>query len=417
MGLFEKVFRPSKNKDLKIALQDAKKVFKTFTAYQPVFTNWKGEIYESLMIRTSIDARARYISKLKVDFSGSAKGDLISKLRVEPNEFMTYSQFLYRLSTILDVCNSAFIVPVYDKDFRQTGIFPIVPKNCTIVEHKGIPYVRYKFNTGEVGACELKDCTILTKFQYEDDFFGADNNVLKETLDLITIQNQGIKEAVKNSASYRFMAQVNNFTLPEDLAAEREKFTAENFSREAKAGGILLFPNTYSNIQQLKNTPYLVDNEQMKMIKDNVYSYFGVNEDILFNKANNDSLNSFYKGAIEPFAIQLSEALTKALFTRNERIRGNLCSVSSSRLEFLSTQEKVNMAKELGDRGYIKINEARAMFGLEPLTDGTGEHSTIRGEYYFADIGKQGTIEMDTTKKGVEEEEEVQPQTTQNEEE
>lgn len=393
MGLFEKIFRPSKNKDLKMALDSSNTLFKTLTAYQPVFTNWKGKLYEALMIRTAIDARARYISKLKVTTSGSAKPDLQSKLSIEPNEWMTYSQFLYRVSTILDVCNTAFIVPVYDKNMIQQGYFPVLPTRCQLVEHKDKLYLRYTFLNNQTGACEFNDAIVLTKFQFEDDFFGADNKVLNDTLDLIHIQNQGIKEAVRNSATYRFMAQVSNFTFADDLAKERERFSKENFSSESKSGGLLLFPNTYSNIQQLKNSPYIVDDEQMKLINENINSYFGVNENILYNKASVEDLDAFYKGAVEPFAIQFSEAMTKALFTHRERILGNKVVLSSNRFEFLSTKEKVDMARELGDRGVIKINEVRELFGYPPLPNGAGEHTPIRGEYYFSDLGKGASQE------------------------
>ena len=70
------------------------------------------------------------------------------------------------------------------------------------------------------------------------------------------------------------MARVNNFTKAEDLKTERQRFTEENFSHEADPYGILLFPNTYSNIQQINAKPWVVDAEQMKVIRENVFEYF-----------------------------------------------------------------------------------------------------------------------------------------------
>ena len=46
------------------------------------------------------------------------------------------------------------------------------------------------------------------------------------------------------------------------------------------------------------------------------------------------------------------------------------------------------MAKELGDRGVLMIDEIRELFNYEPLPDGTGQHAPIRGEYYMVDEGK-----------------------------
>jgi hypothetical protein len=198
-------------------------------------------------------------------------------------------------------------------------------------------------------------------------------------MDLISIQDQGIKEAVKNSASYRFMARVSNFTAPEDLAEERQRFTRENLKSEDGNGGLLLFPNTYSDIKQLESTPYTADDKQMELIKNNVFDYFGINEDIIQGKATSDQLDAFFNSAIEPFAIALSEALSRAIYTERERSFGNHVYVNSNRLQYMSQTAKVTVAKELGDRGILTINEIRELFNYAPLPN--GDVAYIRGEY------------------------------------
>ena len=45
-------------------------------------------------------------------------------------------------------------------------------------------------------------------------------------------------------------------------SSERQRFTRKNFSAEAEANnGLLLFPNTYKNVQQINSKPYTVDAE------------------------------------------------------------------------------------------------------------------------------------------------------------
>ena len=136
MSLLDKIFRPNEAKKSEEALRKASAFFETLTAYAPMFTNWGGAIYESELVRASIDARARHISKLKVEINGSANPSLQAKLRLAPNQFMTWSQFLYRTSTILDVNNTAFIVPVFDERMMITGVFPVLPASCTLVEYE-----------------------------------------------------------------------------------------------------------------------------------------------------------------------------------------------------------------------------------------------------------------------------------------
>lgn len=382
MSLFDRIFRPEEAKKSDEALNNARTLFQTLTAYQPVFTNWGGAIYESEIVRSAIDARARHISKLKIELIGSANPSLQSKLRQGPNQWQTWSQFLYRASTILDVTNNCFIVPVFDERMIITGLFPVLPSMCTLVEYDGEIWIRYQFANGLIGAVEFRKCAILTKHQYKDDFFGSSNNPLRDTMQLIHIQNQGIEEAVKNTSTFRFMAQLSNFAKPDDLAKERERFTAENLSTESSAGGFLLFPNTYKDIKQVDVKPYTVDADQMEQIRQNVYNYFGVNEDVLQNKAYGDAWSAFYEGAVEPFAIQFSEAVTKALFSERERAQGSELMATSNRLQYMSNADKLNVSSQLLDRGIFSINDVRDIWNL-PHVEG-GDERIIRGEYYPA---------------------------------
>lgn len=378
MGLFDFLF-----KRLPTPKGDYGGVFKMLDGYTPRFTSWSGGVYESQLIRAAINAGATHASKLKIELMGSARPALRAKMQHAPNQLQTWSQFMYRLWTILSVKNTAFIVPVYDELGEPSGIFAPVPTKCELVQYGGVPYLRYEFGWGQKAALELDYCGVMTKFQYKNDLFGESNEALFPTIDLIHIQNQGIEEGVKSAATYRFMAQAGNFSKTEDLAKERQRFTEENLSREAKGGGLLLFPNTYKDIKQIDVKPWVVDAEQMKIINENVYDYFGVNEKILKNEAYGDEWTAFYEGAIEPFAIQFSEVMTKMLFTLREQSSGNKVMATANRLQYLSNSEKLNVSSQLLDRGVISLNDAREIWNLPPVEG--GDVRVIRGEYVNAD--------------------------------
>lgn len=383
MGLFDWIFRPNDARKSDDALNGAYTLFRTLTAYQPRFTTWGGAIYESEIVRAAIDARARHISKLKVEITGSANPSLQTKLKQGPNQWQTWSQFFYRASTILDITNNCFIVPVFDERMIITGIYPVLPSSCDLIEYDGKLWLRYQFSSGEIGAVEFRKCAVLTKHQYRNDFFGDPNTAIDETMSLIHIQNQGIEEAVKNTSTFRFMAQLNNFAKPSDLALERKRFVKENFATESESGGFLLFPSTYKDIRQIDVKPYTVDADQMKQIQTNVFNYFGVNEDILQNKAFGDAWSAFYEGAIEPFAIQFSESITKAMFSERERAQGTQIMATANRLQYMSNQDKLNVSSQLLDRGIFSINDVRDIWNLPPVEN--GDQRIIRGEYYTAD--------------------------------
>ena len=175
MSLLDKIFRPKEAEKSQDALREARSFFETLTAYAPVFTNWGGAVYESEIVRAAIDARARHISKLKVETVGTANPSLQAKLAQGPSQFMSWSQLLYRTSTILDVNNTCFICPVFDERMIITGIFPVLPQTCTLVEYDGELWLRYQFSNGQYAAVEFKKCAVLTKHQYRNDFFGDSN--------------------------------------------------------------------------------------------------------------------------------------------------------------------------------------------------------------------------------------------------
>ncbi len=377
MSLFDKIFGNRPKPQGQYEGQ-----FKLLEGYRPVFHRWGGSVYESELVRSAINARATHISKLHVETFGSARPALQNKLKHGPNEFQTWSQFLYRASTILDIHNTLFITPIFDQYGEPSGVYTPLPNRCEIVQYNGIPYLRYEFTWGEKAAVELEYCGIMVKHQYRNDFFGENNSALFPTMELINIQNQGIQEGVKSAAGYTFIAQLSNFSKAEDLAKERRRYTEENFGRDAKATGLLLFPNTYQNIRQIESKPFVVDADQMNVIKANVFEYFGVNEDILTNSYKADTWAAFYEGAIEPWAIQFSEVMTKMLFTLREQSSGNRVMATANRLQYMSNADKLQVSAQMADRGLMTRNEIREIWNLPPLPDPYGDQLPVRGEYY-----------------------------------
>ena len=378
MSLFDKIFG-RQVKDEPPRRQEH--VFRLLNGYSPVFHSWSGELYEQELVRAAVDAKARHISKLDVKVLGSAKPSLQAKLKLGPNPWQTWGQFLYRAETLLEMQNNLIIVPTIDDSGETTGIYPIYYRTVEIVEFKGEPWVRIEFHNGQRIAIELRRIGIMTRYQFKNDLFGESNAALHPTMELIDIQNQGIEEGVKSAATFRFMATLANFSNDADLARERERFTSLNI-RSADAGDVLLWPNTYKDIQQINSKPFVVDAEQMKLINQNVYDYFGVNEDILQNKAIGDAWSAFYEGAIEPFAIQFSDVVTKMLFSQREREIGARVVATANRLQYMSNTDKLNVSAQMADRGLMTRNEIREIWNLAPLPDEIGDTLPVRGEYY-----------------------------------
>ena len=381
MGLFEALFGKRKTAD------PAATRFETLTAYQPAFRSWGGQIYESELVRAAVDAKARHAAKLQYSMEGTARMKLWTNTKAAPNPWMTWSQFMERCSNIYEIQNNLFIVPILDEYGEVTGFFPVLPSECEVVDMGGDAWLKFTFNGGKKKSLPLSRIGVVVKHQLTDDFFGEKNNALNGTMELVNMVNQGIEQGVKNSATFRFMAQLTSKSFDEDLRKERERFDRNNFQQGS--GGLLLFGNQFANIQQIKQEGYKVDSDQMKLIQQSVMNYFGVSENVLQNKANGDELDAFFNGCIEVFAIKMSEAMTRMVFTQREINGGNRILLTANRLQYMSVGSKISMAQQLGDRGILTIDEIRDLFNYAPMPDGSGQHAPIRGEYYFVDEGKE----------------------------
>lgn len=371
MGAFKKLFDKIKVNKL------MGNYFTMLDGYSPVFTTYDGGVYEMELTRACIHTFANHCSKLQPKVSGADGRGIQALLDGKPNPFMTSAQFLYKAATIYETQNTCFIIPILDKFDRIVGYYPVLPSMTELREQNGEPFCVYTFGNGERAAIELSRVGVISKFLYRNDFFGEDNSALEPTMQLLSTQNQGIAEGIKNSASYRFMATVSNFTKGKDLVQERKNWVEQNMGPEA--GGLALFPNTYANVQQIQSAANPVDTDQLQIIQNRVYTYFGSNEDVLLNKAVGDAWSAYYEGKIEPFALQLSQAMTTMTYSQNERTRQNAIVWSANRLQYMTNADKLEVSSQMFDRGILSTNDVMDIWNLPHVEDGDKRY--IRKEY------------------------------------
>ena len=398
LGLIDKLF-PKKAQE-----KEVEGYFKTLTTYNPAFTSYAGGIYEMELTRAAIHSFASLASKLKPEIQGSAYKNLEKTLQFKPNPWMDTTKFIYRLATILSVDTTAFIIPLYARDYETiVGYYPLLPQRTEIVEVSGEPWLRYEFSNGQRAAIEFDRVGILTQYQYKDDFFGSSNKAMNPTLSLLDMQKQGMEEGIKQSAMIRFMAKLGQALRPEDIKKERERFSADNLSADNNTG-VMMFDAKYSDVKQIDSKPFIVDAEQMKLIQTNVYNYFGVNEDILQNKYDEETFNAFYEGKIEPFALQLGLVMSNMTFTTKELAFGNQIMFSSNRLQYASNKTKLEVSTQLFDRGILDTNQIMDIWNLPHVKDGDKRY--IRREYTEIDkidYDRGGDIDADKEQQGIQE--------------
>ena len=387
MGAFDFLFKKPK------VAKEVNGYFQMLDGYTPIFSTYDGGVYEMELTRACIHTFANHCSKLLPSVSGPDARGIKAMLDGHPNPFMTSAQFVYKVATLYDSKNTGFIVPLLDKLDRLIGYYPVNPQQTEVVEVAGEPWLRFTFPNGKKMAIELARCGVVSKYLYNSDIKGEDNAALRATMQLIHTQNQGIEEGIKNSASFRFMAQMANFSKDEDRRKLRAEITKD---LGPGGGGFALFPgaNVISNVQQVQSQAKIVDPEQMNLIQTRVLNYFGCNEDVLQNKTVGDAWSAYYEGKIEPFAIQLSQAMTCMTFSHNERARGNAVVWSANRLQYMTNTDKLQVSSQMFDRGVLSLNDIMDIWQMPHVPDGDKRY--IRKEYteisqldQVADLQKQ----------------------------
>ena len=351
--------------------------FKMLNGYSPIFTSFSGGVYEMDLTRTAVNNFATHCSKLKPEIEGSALKTLEKTLQHKPNYFMDTTKFIKRLATYVAVEHTAFIIPIEDEYGRLCGWYPLRAERCEVIECEGQLYLRYLFANGSYGAIEFERVGIMTDFEYKDDLFGEDNSTLAPTMQLIHTQNEGIINAVKNSANIRFLAKVANMLKPEDIKKERKRFTEDNLSADNDSG-MIIYDNKFSDLKQVESKPYTPNALQMQHIQENVCTHFGTNMDILQNKFDENTWNAYYEGKIEPFAIQLSLVMTNMSFTERERACGNAIFFSANRLQYASNATKLSVSTQLFDRALLNRNGVKDDLGVVQKTILTSEDVTLK---------------------------------------
>lgn len=374
MGFLTNIF---KKKEIKVA-QGAFPFFATLDGYTPVFSTFDGGVYEMELTRACIHTFASHCSKLEPNVRGADLRGLQAILDHKPNPFETSAQFLYKAATIYEAQNTVYIVPIIDDYDDTVGFYPVSPRQVEFKDVKGEPWIVFTFGNGEKGAVEWKRCGMVSKFLYRSDLHGENNLALMPTMQLLNTQNQGIENGIKNGARFRFMAESANILSADDLEKNRKKFVQNNMSESD--GGLIVFPSdVFKNAKQINSEPKLVDPEQMKLIENRVYTYFGSSENILQNKAVGDEWSGYYEGKVEPFAIQLSQALTCMTYTDKEIARGNDIMFSANRLQYMSDKAKLEFSTAMFDRGIASTNTVMDVWNMPHVPD--GDKRFIRKEY------------------------------------
>lgn len=370
-SLFSKIFGSSNNTEHPKSATE----LKLLNGYQSIFTNFDGNYYDNSLVRACIDTIARNTAKLnpkhiKNSDDGIKKidGYLIRLLSTKPNELQNAFQFYYYVISELEMYNDAFIYILRDPiTLKINGFYPIHYESIKFYEYSNEVWLEFCFGRSQKRFVALKDCIHLSKFITKDIVTGGNNCPLIKTLSIKHVLNEGIVNAIKTTQSIKGVLKSTKTMLkPEDVKLMRDEFV-KDFIDESDGSGIGGLDASMEFIP-IKIEPTTASENQIKSFDNEILSYFGINENILQSKFNEEEWASFYESVIEPISLQLSLEFTNKIFTQTERAHGNEIIFTSNKLQYASNNTKINLLRY--GNNVMTVNEMREVLNLEPLEDG-----------------------------------------------
>lgn len=359
--------------------------------FVPVYPQFGGNIYASDVVQQALKCIVDEIKKLApthVRYNDSDPVPVKSTIQDvlnEPNELMTTSEFLEKITWLLLMNYNVFIIPTYytwidDKTGAERryyeALYPINPTQVDFIEDAGGRlFVKFWFWNGETTTIRYDD-VIHIKYNYSiNEYMGGnelgqpDFKPLLNTLQLNDDLLKGIAKAM--NASYAVNGVVKYNTMLDDGKTELALQQLEAKLQNNQSGFLPL--DLKAEFTPLEHKSALVDADTLKFIDEKILRNWGIPIDILTGDYSKETYESFYQKSLEPLIGAMSQALTKKVFTRRERAFGNKIELYPKDLIFMTTTQKIELVNLLAPTGAMFENEKRTTFGLMPLPELEGK--------------------------------------------
>lgn len=336
--------------------------------YTARFSSFGNDIYANEVVRACIRTLAEHTSKANVKVLRDGKpGDkrLQRMIQYRPNMYMNGKDFLYKVRTLLEINNVVFIYIMRDDFGRCVGLYPMPTAQLEAVEASGGLYITFRFPSGVVMTHSWEDLAVLRKDYNTSDIWGDSNGAILTSLDLLNTTNEGMANAIKSTANLRGILKTTKAMLsPEDAKKQKDRFV-EDYMGLANSSGIAMLDATQS-FEPIEIKPAIANYKNVEELRNNIYRYFGVNEDAILSKLSGDSWEAFYEARIEPVLIALGLELTNKIFTDRERGFENEIIFESNRMQYMSTANKLALV-QMVDRMAMTPNEWREVMNMAPV--------------------------------------------------
>lgn len=348
----------------------------------PVFSSFGSNIYASDVVQQACFCIVQEVKKLtpmhvkKIGRDVTPIDDRLQAVLNAPNDIMTTSDMLERITWAYLVKYNAFVIPVWDSRNEITALWPVIPERVTFIEDVGGRLgVVMEFVDGTETTVFYNDLIHIRHHYFANDYLGGDengmpdNSAILQTLEMNDALMKGITKGVKSSYAVNGIVKYNTMLDDGTMKANIEALTSR---LQANESGLMPL-DIKGDYMPITRDVKLVDKDTLEFIDGKILRHFGVSLPILTGDYTPEQLAAFYQKTIEPFVVALAQAFTKGIFSRTEIGHKNAIEFYPEELIFMSTAQKLEMVRLLGDSGALYENEKRRIFGMQPLPELTGK--------------------------------------------
>lgn len=340
--------------------------------------------YASDILVQAIRCKANEFRKLQprhIRETGSDKeivNSRINYLLQHPNEYMTASEFLEKITILLELNRNVYIYPSYhytDKGVKEyDALYPLLPSSVDVVKDSADTlYYTLRFPNGYNVTLAAVDIIHWRKDYGVQEYFGGnglqDARNVNASLSYYDTLCRGVAKAMNASYQINGLLKINTMLSNDKMDAERAAFV-ERLQRNESG---IMVTDMKTEYTAMTRDVKLIDADTIKFMYENVLRSTGTPLAILNGDYTKVQKEAYYEHALEADIKALGECMTKTLFTTREKQVGNKILLYPKDINFMTIDEKIKLAQVAMPAGTLTKDEFRELFGFAPLPNGEGQ--------------------------------------------
>ena len=199
-----------------------------------------------------------------------------------------------------------------------------------------------------------------------DDNGQANDYDIIRTIDALDKTIQGLPKSIEASLQIKGVYHAKTLADSAKLGNIREDF--ESHITTSKSG--MIATDLGGDFTPVNIKAADIPDNALAFLKSVIQERYGVSAAILSGDYNGEQHSAFYQTAIEEFIIQLEQAMTACLFSIREQDVGHRIKCYYSKVNYMSTKDKMDLANIAKETGIMTLNQINEMFGIEPWANG-----------------------------------------------